>query len=391
MEENKNNETKICPFCGEEIKAVAVKCKYCGEFLDKGNKENKFNEIKNLLAESLKEVFEKIKNLSQRASKKLVLGGCLLVLCVVLLVAVIFAIVVPNITNKEAKEAFKFEFLNRYPNLCETLNLKDLKKYAVDRDSSVYSIVAQDEQGSLTYIFTYDSSVKTISDIKVSVPSCSILVSKEDFEEQLLKNSDEFSSAGYTLRAKNLGKKDYLSYQILKYYSDIELQNTKEEERKEDYVICEANSALFYNLTEYKKLDVSMRIKYRPCQDRLAFCPVFSNIDSINVEPKNQKEIEELNKKMDKPSIAQYVQKEGNKVAPSFYYPKGKEQHGVYLIDIAKDGTMLSFRAIEPMDEEWLNNDVLEAAKRVQFSKLPEDGGADIVSMMLSFKVHPSN
>lgn len=31
-------ETKNCPYCGEEILAVAKKCKHCGEWLDKTSK-----------------------------------------------------------------------------------------------------------------------------------------------------------------------------------------------------------------------------------------------------------------------------------------------------------------------------------------------------------------
>jgi len=31
--------TKICPYCGEEIKAVAKKCRFCGQWLDEDTNE----------------------------------------------------------------------------------------------------------------------------------------------------------------------------------------------------------------------------------------------------------------------------------------------------------------------------------------------------------------
>ena len=37
------NETKKCPFCGEEILAVDKKCKYCGEWINNTTSKDDYN------------------------------------------------------------------------------------------------------------------------------------------------------------------------------------------------------------------------------------------------------------------------------------------------------------------------------------------------------------
>lgn len=41
-----DNDTKICPFCGEEILQKAVKCRYCGEYLYKITKSHETYSLK---------------------------------------------------------------------------------------------------------------------------------------------------------------------------------------------------------------------------------------------------------------------------------------------------------------------------------------------------------
>ena len=44
-----SRETKLCPYCGKEVMATAIKCKHCGEWLNNANKQTQVivNQVEN--------------------------------------------------------------------------------------------------------------------------------------------------------------------------------------------------------------------------------------------------------------------------------------------------------------------------------------------------------
>ena len=44
---NPSQNTKLCPFCGESIQAIAIKCKHCGERLDLNRADRNVRETSN--------------------------------------------------------------------------------------------------------------------------------------------------------------------------------------------------------------------------------------------------------------------------------------------------------------------------------------------------------
>ncbi len=82
-----DDKYKICPFCGEEIKVIAVKCRHCKSFLDKvSNPVNRASNVDHMMEN--KQQFDEISNPSNKVeigSSKNSKSGCLYIVGSILL------------------------------------------------------------------------------------------------------------------------------------------------------------------------------------------------------------------------------------------------------------------------------------------------------------------
>lgn len=88
----KMENTKRCPYCGEEILDVAKKCKHCGEWLDKNAMSQTHSELQNKGSRAILGIPDKVKSSSKASvgNSPIAGKGCLIA---IVAIAVIFLII----------------------------------------------------------------------------------------------------------------------------------------------------------------------------------------------------------------------------------------------------------------------------------------------------------
>lgn len=370
---NSNNETKICPFCGEEIRNTAKKCKYCGEFLDKDYTQNK------------NKLISFIKNNSKKIIIVSIISFCCLSLVIGLLYAFTFFIQYEH--DKEVIECFKNQFTITYPEINNTnLEFSNLTEINKSDTQVVYNITVSNEINTLTYSFFYNPENKVINGILAQIPSCNMLLNDNKNVNNIVKERiDRNVKNDYFIGMPDYkNNNEYISYELLSNAEGFEISKTSENKRNLTDLTCNSDFTFTMKKSEFKTFTVSTTLKFTQCKNDLDFCAELVSIDKIKPSYKTPNEYEAVkyNERNTKPYVRDYVTKALSKISFVYPYPD-KDLSGQYAINIAKNGHLLSVMIIKEMNDSYYDSLILEALTKCKYPPLPDKYPDKMISIKL--------
>lgn len=385
----KNNKVKICPFCGEEIKITAKKCKYCGEFLvvEDLTKEQKI----------ASETEENKKNNVKHKSKRLTIISTVVISILfifVLIISFYYFVFYPKQKDKEIIDAFRTQFLISYPELVNNnLIYSDLTEINRTNTMSSYYITVKNDINSITYSFLYNTENKLIEQVLAIIPDCDKLMNSDNVSKMIKDDINKKSKDNKTFSTSDMKNyNEFISYELLKNAENFEIKNIEEKKRNITDLTCNADMEFTIKKSEFKTINVPTSLNFKQCKNELDFCPNINSIGNISVSYKTPTEYEAVkyNEKSTKQYVKDYVTKALGKIVFEYPYPY-KDLSGQYAINIDKNGNLLSVRVVSSMDSDYYDSIILNAITNAKYPALPNKYPDKMITIKLVIKLPAQN
>ena len=126
---SEEKQTKNCPYCGEEIFAIAKKCKHCGEWLEEQENILTDEEIERIAEEAANEAIASMEEIEAKRNKISIIINAV----VIVFIGVLLLLTVPDEQQHIAK-------VNEYADKTSSLFIRELKQIASENKPALYSV-----------------------------------------------------------------------------------------------------------------------------------------------------------------------------------------------------------------------------------------------------------